>query len=164
MEDGVLGLFRGSVAGIMRNVPHSALVYTIYPQMEAVVLSWQHGPQPATASSSAPQKQQQQQQQAAGGAGGGKVAFSTRFVAGYVTTFSATLVTHPLDTLRVRLSVTHGEAASTPAMIRAVMETGGVRALYQGFGATLIGAGPRGALGFGVFETLKDGARHAART
>ena len=25
--DGVLGLFRGSVAGIMRNVPHSALVY-----------------------------------------------------------------------------------------------------------------------------------------
>ena len=37
-EDGVLGLFRGSVAGIMRNVPHSALVYSIYPKMEAAVV------------------------------------------------------------------------------------------------------------------------------
>lgn len=210
--DGVLGLFRGSVAGIMRNVPHSALVYSIYPQMEAAVLRRQ-------------QQQQQQQALPGGPAGGGaassdagpsassggaapsKVAFSTRFWAGYATLFIATLITHPLDTcasspvaahrppialprpqavapwawpllassarlagsvhalcarvcrLRVRLSVTIGHA-STPTLMRQVIETGGVRALYQGFGATLIGAGPRGALGFGVFETLKDGPRH----
>ena len=156
-EDGVLGLFRGSVAGIMRNVPHSALVYTIYPNMESVVLSWQR------------RQQQQQQQQQRGGAAAagpssssdapdapaGKVAFSTRFWAGYATLFFATLITHPLDTLRVRLSVTHGEA-STATMTRSIIETGGIRALYQGFGVTLIGAGPRGAVGFGVFETLKD--------
>lgn len=31
----------------------------------------------------------------------------------------------------------------------------GFGSFYRGFGATLIGAGPRGAVGFGVFETLK---------
>ena len=65
------------------------------------------------------------------------------------------MVTHPLDTLRVRISVTNAEA-STATLIQSVMTGGGVRALYQGFGATLVGAGPRGALGFGVYETLKD--------
>ena len=39
--DGFFGLFRGSTAAIARNVPHSALVYTIYPQMEQIVLAWQ---------------------------------------------------------------------------------------------------------------------------
>ena len=38
---GIHGLFRGSVAGIMRNMPHSALVYTIYPKMERGVLHQQ---------------------------------------------------------------------------------------------------------------------------
>lgn len=153
--DGMLGLFRGSVAGIMRNVPHSALVYTIYPKFEAIVLQQQQQLRPqqqppparqpttegAASSSIKPAKQ--------------KVQFSTRFWAGYATTFFATLVTHPLDTLRVRISVMHGEM-STPSMIRSVLESGGLRTLYQGFGATLIGAGPRGAVGFGVFETLKE--------
>jgi solute carrier family 25 protein 42 len=159
-KDGVLGLFRGSVAGIMRNVPHSALVYTIYPNMEAIVL----------------RVQQQQTRDGSSGGGGGssghdgssrsasdstkKVSFSTRFWAGYATLFFATLITHPLDTLRVRISVTHGEV-STFATTRSILESGGWRALYQGFGATLVGAGPRGAVGFGVFETLKDlSSRH----
>ncbi len=150
--DGMLGLFRGSVAGIMRNVPHSALVYTIYPKWEAIVLQQQRRLRPtserptdeaaaSSTTSAAPAKQ--------------KVQFSTRFWAGYATLFMATLVTHPLDTLRVRISVMHGEM-STLSMIRSVLESGGLRTLYQGFGATLIGAGPRGAVGFGVFETLKD--------
>lgn len=79
----------------------------------------------------------------------------TRLLAGFATLSVTTAFTHPLDTLRVRISVTNGEA-STAAVIQSIMSGGGVRALYQGFGATLIGAGPRGALGFGVFETLKD--------
>jgi hypothetical protein len=37
-------------------------------------------------------------------------SFSTRFWAGYITLFGTTMVTHPLDTLRVRLSV-HSDAA-----------------------------------------------------
>ena len=142
--DGPLGLFRGSVAGVMRNVPHSTLVYTAYPHFEGFVLKRQQTWQEAL-----PHEEQSSLSLQ-------KPAFSTRFWAGYATLFTAPLVTHPLDTLRVRISVMHGEQSSTAAVIKSVIDTGGIRALYQGFGATLIGAGPRGALGFGVFETLKD--------
>jgi solute carrier family 25 protein 42 len=155
--DGMLGLFRGSVAGIMRNVPHSALVYTIYPKFEAIVLQQQQQLQLQQQPPPAPERQPTTEGAASSSIKPArqKVQFSTRFWAGYATTFFATLVTHPLDTLRVRISVMHGEM-STPSMIRSVLESGGLRTLYQGFGATLIGAGPRGAVGFGVFETLKE--------
>merc|ERR1712167_10931 len=43
------------------------------------------------------------------------------------------------------------QCAARQRDVLANRETG----LYGGFGATLIGAGPRGAIGFGVFETLK---------
>ena len=164
-KDGVVGLFRGSVAGIVRNVPHSALVYTIYPQMEDVVLLYQRSEskrQPPLAAGDGADGGGTSKGVAAsdghaggGAGGGGKVGFSTRFWAGYATLFFATLITHPLDTLRVRISMMEGEA-STAILVRQVIETGGVGALYRGFGATLVGAGPRGAVGFGVFETLKD--------
>lgn len=78
----------------------------------------------------------------------------TRFCAGYITMVGATLVTHPLDTLRVRVSV-QPDSATYLQTARRVYTADGVRGLYGGFGATLIGAGPRGAIGFGVFETLK---------
>jgi len=55
----------------------------------------------------------------------------------------------------VRISVTHG-ALSLGDVWRNLVQSGNFRSLYHGFGATLIGAGPRGAIGFGVFETLKD--------
>jgi len=130
-SNGVVGLFRGSFAAICRNVPHSALVYSIFPHFEQLAI---------------------EQQIASPG------TFAVRFLAGYATLFTATLATHPLDTLRVRISVTQGEATLTE-VVRTVGKQGGVRALYHGFGATLLGAGPRGALGFGVFETLKDAGR-----
>ena len=37
-RDGVRGLFRGSLAAISRNVPHSAIVYTIFPHFEQLVI------------------------------------------------------------------------------------------------------------------------------
>ena len=66
----------------------------------------------------------------------------------------ATLVTHPLDTTSIRVSV-QPDSATYLQTARRVYTADGVRGLYGGFGATLIGAGPRGAIGFGVFETLK---------
>ena len=161
--DGPLGLFRGSVAAIMRNVPHSALVYTIYPKCEAFVLQQQQQQGNWLLHSDGSSSPTSQQHSSAAGAGSKhKPDFSTRFWAGYATLFMATLVTHPLDTLRVRISVQHGERVDTAAMVRSTLQHGGIRTLYQGFGATLIGAGPRGALGFGVFETLKDFAERSA--
>jgi hypothetical protein len=95
----------------------------------------------------------------ADGASDVQLSFSTRFWAGYATLFVTTLVTHPLDTLRVRLSVrTDVHAAHDRTFLSAAQHmyrTEGVGSFYRGFAATLLGAGPRGALGFGVFESLK---------
>jgi len=88
-----------------------------------------------------------------------KRSFSTRFWAGYATLFVTTLITHPLDTMRVRLSVrteasTTGRASFLTSAVH-MYRAEGFSSFYRGFAATLVGAGPRGALGFGVFETLK---------
>ncbi|EOD22264.1 hypothetical protein EMIHUDRAFT_207448 [Emiliania huxleyi CCMP1516] len=108
-EGGVLGLFRGSTAGIVRNIPHSSLVYTIYPWWERNIKA------------------------ALGGeARGGESSFGTRFFAGFATGFCATVATHPLDTIRVRIS-----EAKLADILSDVGRQGGVRALYHGFAATM---------------------------
>ena len=78
----------------------------------------------------------------------------------YITLFLTTAVTHPLDTLRVRLSV-HADSARMGffGSAKELLSQEGMSAYYRGFGATLIGAGPRGALGFGIFETLKPACK-----
>mmetsp|Transcript_88283 Transcript_88283/g.252508 ORF Transcript_88283/g.252508 Transcript_88283/m.252508 type:complete len:361 (+) Transcript_88283:430-1512(+) len=194
---GVIGLFSGSMAGIYRNVPHSAIVYTVFPHCDNFVAK-------ITGENS-------------------KKSFWTRFWAGYITLFLTTAITHPLDTLRVRLSV-HTDSAryrfvqgrhhtkstrlvvsvwpvwppvgpvcylrfligysTSAARSRAsdttrlnalsphapnrmgffgsakhLFNTEGLTAYYRGFAATLVGAGPRGALGFGIFETLKPACK-----
>ncbi|KAL1519810.1 hypothetical protein AB1Y20_023317 [Prymnesium parvum] len=157
-RDGLLGLFRGSTAGIIRNVPHSMLVYSIYPKCEHFVLAKQQQVGGSLLGLPCPQSLARLLGCEAAHtdlSSGGKVAFSTRFWAGYATLMCATMVTHPLDTIRVRISVTSSNEGLA-AVLRGVQQTGGVRALYHGYGATLLGAGPRGAVGFGVFETLKE--------
>eukprot|EP00968_Pinguiococcus_pyrenoidosus_P021090 scaffold2671_cov252-Pinguiococcus_pyrenoidosus.AAC.20 len=91
-RDGLRGFFRGSLGSIVRNVPHSVLVYSIYPHAEDVVLEMSRG--------------QHAKEQ---------TSFAVRFWAGYITLFSATLVTHPLDTLRVRSAVNKGETRGAGA-------------------------------------------------
>ena len=87
-KSGGRGFFAGSLASVYRNVPHSMLAYTVYPKAEAKVLALQ---QQLTVSSGATVDETR--------------SFSTRFYAGYATLLFTTAITHPLDTLRVRLSV-----------------------------------------------------------
>ena len=161
---GVLSLFQGSTAAICRNVPHSAIVYSLFPVFERCARAAHLSIcplRPATARFNPSRLRSRLRHRHVAeyiGTPGEPSNFAVRFWAGYATTFSATLVTHPLDTLRVRISVTQGEA-SLAQVARDVGAQGGFRALYHGFGATLIGAGPRGAVGFGVFETLKAWGR-----
>jgi len=83
---GPLGFFSGSMAAMYRNVPHSLLVYTAYPYCERAA---------SRGLASAGIEDQ----------GGGGVKFLTRFVAGYMALSVTTAITHPLDTMRVRLAV-----------------------------------------------------------
>ena len=126
---GYRGFFAGSAAAVYRNVPHSVLVYSLYPHAAALSRRWlsRDGE-----------------------------TFSSRFVAGYMTMVGATVVTHPLDTLRVRVSVKQSTPTSSfLGEAAALRRAEGLAGFYGGFGATLVGAGPGGAIGFGVFETAK---------
>lgn len=83
---GFRGFFSGSLASIYRNVPHSMLAFSIYPNAENFVFYELQGHDIDEKKASR--------------------NFSTRFWAGYLTLFFTTVITHPLDTLRVRLAVT----------------------------------------------------------
>mmetsp|Transcript_48083 Transcript_48083/g.61623 ORF Transcript_48083/g.61623 Transcript_48083/m.61623 type:complete len:319 (-) Transcript_48083:223-1179(-) len=133
---GTRGFFAGSMASIYRNVPHSMLAFSVYPIAENFMFYQVEG-HPLNEKKSSR-------------------TFSTRFWAGYLTLFFTTLITHPLDTLRVRLSV-HSDAATLGAFRTSahIWKHEGFSSFYRGFGATLLGAGPRGAIGFGIFESLK---------
>eukprot|EP00308_Calcidiscus_leptoporus_P025550 CAMPEP_0119375800 /NCGR_PEP_ID=MMETSP1334-20130426/36621_1 /TAXON_ID=127549 /ORGANISM="Calcidiscus leptoporus, Strain RCC1130" /LENGTH=314 /DNA_ID=CAMNT_0007394191 /DNA_START=130 /DNA_END=1074 /DNA_ORIENTATION=+ len=141
---GILSLFRGSGAAICRNVPHSAIVYSIYPIAERAVLRARYGSDITGMGRAEVKKRSHPVEK----------DFSVRFIAGYMTLFGATLVTHPLDTMRVRVSISHGHLSVSDVLTK-LLQSGQIRSLYHGFGATLVGAGPRGAIGFGIFETLK---------
>ena len=128
MTHGWRGFFSGSVAAICRNVPHSALVYSLYPHFAKMTTA-----KMANAS---------------------EESFGTRFAAGYVTMIAATCVTHPMDTLRVKLSVSPTKTNFSTTFM-SIYRLDGLKGFYSGFGATLLGAGPRGAIGFSIFETAK---------
>ena len=136
-RQGMRGFFSGSMAAIYRNVPHSTLTYTIYPHAETLTLGLQ---------GALFRKHDREN----------KATFWTRFWAGWGTLFVATVFTHPLDTLRVRMSV-HIDSAKAGALksAHAMYQKEGISSFYYGFLPTLVGAGPRGAFGFGIFETLK---------
>jgi len=128
VREGFFGLWRGTGVSIFRNIPHASLVYTLYPQFESKTGEYfDHR---------------------------GVV----RVISGTLAASSVTLLTHPLDTIRVRISTQAAGQILYPGMLstaRSIYGTEGVLAFYRGLWPTILGAGPRGGIAFGVFETLK---------
>jgi solute carrier family 25 phosphate transporter 23/24/25/41 len=74
---------------------------------------------------------------------------------------AATLVTHPLDTLRLRMAVDPAATSLASAAAAVLGGGGGARALYRGLGASLAGIAPYMAIELAAFDVL--GAAEAAR-
>ncbi|KAG8644994.1 hypothetical protein MANES_10G022000v8 [Manihot esculenta] len=80
------------------------------------------------------------------------------FVGGGMAGITAASVTYPLDLVRTRL------AAQTNVIyyrgilhaLRTISREEGVRGLYKGLGATLLGVGPNIAISFSAYETLRS--------
>ncbi|XP_072997421.1 uncharacterized protein [Typha latifolia] len=81
-----------------------------------------------------------------------------RLAGGGLAGVTAASITYPLDLVRTRL------AAQTKTMyyrgtshaLYTICRDEGVRGLYKGLGATLLGVGPSLAISFSVYETLKS--------
>lgn len=135
-EEGVLAYWRGNLTNISRVVPTYALRFTFFDQFRKLTSIGHNSPKPLPLS-----------RQMAAGALSGSVTM---------------LCTFPLDLLRTRMSaevtvagtprVYHGMFASG----RRVVQTQGVRGLYQGIGISLFEIAPYLAISFGGYEYLKE--------
>ena len=85
----------------------------------------------------------------------GDITVPRRLLAGAMAGATATSVTHPLDTIRLRLSV-QPELRGLSDSVRSVWKEGGARAFYKGYAATLLSLGPFIAINFATFDYLKS--------
>ena len=85
----------------------------------------------------------------------GTLTVPQRLLAGACAGMTATAITHPLDTLRLRLALpNHGYRGISHAASH-IVRTEGWLALYRGLGPTLMGIAPYAALNFAAYDLAK---------
>eukprot|EP00250_Pteridium_aquilinum_P017673 c23730_g1_i1 orf=622-1707(+) len=86
------------------------------------------------------------------------VEVSSRLIAGGAAGITAASLTYPLDLVRTRLAAQRNEKyyRGIAHALQTIMRDEGLKGLYKGMGATLLGVGPNIAINFCVYETLKS--------
>jgi len=131
MESGILGFWRGNFATCVRVIPFSGTTFMTYDRYQAW-LSQHLSPA------------------------------ASRFFGGSCAGMTATLMTYPLDLMRTRMAAHWGAGPRYTGYINAfktVIQEEGVRALYSGLHASLIGIIPYHGIGFMLIETAKSSYR-----
>lgn len=78
-------------------------------------------------------------------------------VAGAAAGVSSSLVTNPLEVVKIRRQNTTGKAPGTLSALRQLVGTEGIRGCYRGFPQTLLGYLPTWAIYFTLYEKFKTG-------
>jgi len=78
-----------------------------------------------------------------------------RLVAGACAGMTATALTHPLDTVRLRLALPNSGYSSMSNCVKRMVAEEGVMSMYKGLLPTLIGIAPYAALNFVSYDMLK---------
>jgi hypothetical protein len=148
--------------------PASAIQFAVFHCLKDTLLSARstrsvHG-RGSTASTAGPapqpqparQRRGQQQQQAPQHAQQHEAELSNaeRLLAGAAAGAASVSFTYPLESARTLMSVAGGMEGSLLSVCRRVVASGGVRALYKGFQATLLGDVMGNALGFTLYEVF----------
>ncbi|TDH08339.1 hypothetical protein EPR50_G00097000 [Perca flavescens] len=131
MKEGLLGLWRGNSATMVRVIPYAALQFCSHDQYKKLLGSY-YGYQ------------------------GKALPPFPRFLAGSLAGTTAAMLTYPLDMARARMAVTAREMYSNimHVFVRISQEEG-VRTLYRGFTPTIMGVIPYAGITFFTYETLK---------
>ena len=85
----------------------------------------------------------------------GRLGVPQRLAAGALAGMTGTALTHPLDTVRLRLALPNHEYKGMMDCFGKVYRTEGVRALYKGLGPTLAGIAPYAATNFASYDMAK---------
>lgn len=138
-EEGVRGLWRGTVPGLLLTAPYCAVQFVALQKFKE--LSRARGLDDPD----------------------GRLAAPLAFAAGAVAGVAATFASYPFDVLRTTLAA-QGEPAvyaGPVAAARGIVRRRGLPGLYAGLGPTLVGIVPYAAIQFGVYDLLKRRAAAA---
>ncbi|RNF22309.1 putative mitochondrial carrier protein [Trypanosoma cruzi] len=137
---GLLGLWIGNGAMMMRVVPYAAITFASFDYYHSGFLYLANS-------------------QGVDGAEDERLAVTARFLGGSLAGATATAFTYPLDLMRARLAF-HSSTGEKPPSYRIAYKmlvgTHGWKSLYSGLVPTLVGIMPYAGCSFAVFETLKS--------
>ncbi|KAM7410211.1 hypothetical protein PAMA_001587 [Pampus argenteus] len=131
MKGGLLSLWRGNSATMVRVIPYAAIQFCSHDQYKRLLGSYY-------------------------GFQGKALPPFPRFLAGSLAGTTAAILTYPLDMVRARMAVTAREMYSNimHVFVRISQEEG-VKTLYRGFAPTILGVIPYAGITFFTYETLK---------
>ncbi|KAK9836298.1 hypothetical protein WJX81_003355 [Elliptochloris bilobata] len=123
-EEGLRGYWKGNLPQILRVVPYSATQLYSYEVLKRAFADRD-----------------------------GKLSVPARLGAGACAGMTATLVTYPLDTLRLRLAVDPAVRSLRGAAL-ALLREGSYAAFFRGLGASMLGIAPYMAIELAVFDLI----------
>mmetsp|Transcript_21346 Transcript_21346/g.69102 ORF Transcript_21346/g.69102 Transcript_21346/m.69102 type:complete len:330 (+) Transcript_21346:1499-2488(+) len=85
----------------------------------------------------------------------GKLGIAQRLTAGALAGMTGTALTHPLDTVRLRLALPNSGYTGMFNAFSTMYRTEGIAALYKGLPATLAGIAPYAACNFATYDIIK---------
>ena len=124
-EEGPAGFWRGNGVNCIRVAPYAATQFASYEKYKRVMLGDRDS-----------------------------LTIVQRLACGGLAGATATTFTHPLDVIRLRLSVNKDLVGIRGALQDILMENG-LRSLYKGYVPTLLSLSPFIAINFAAFDTLK---------
>lgn len=138
LKDGLLSLWRGNSATMVRVIPYAAIQFCAHEQYKRLLGSYYQ-------------------------CQGKTLPPVPRLLAGSLAGTTAVSITYPLDMVRARMAVTPKEMYSNimHVFVRISREEG-LKTLYRGFSPTILGVVPYAGLSFFTYETLKK--LHGERT
>ncbi|XP_051928844.1 mitochondrial coenzyme A transporter SLC25A42-like [Hippocampus zosterae] len=131
VKDGLLSLWRGNSATMVRVMPYAAIQFSSHEQYKKV-LEGHYGCQ------------------------GKALPPFPRFLAGSMAGTTAAMLTYPLDMVRARMAVTAKEMyCNIMHVFVRISQEEGFKTLYRGFTPTILGVIPYAGITFFTYETLK---------
>ncbi|KAI3429728.1 hypothetical protein D9Q98_010043 [Chlorella vulgaris] len=137
-EEGVKGLWRGTVPGQLLTVPYTAVQFVALQQCRHLAQQYGVHDKP-------------------------RLQTAMPFLSGAVAGAAATIASYPFDLLRTTLAA-QGEPAVYRSMTeaaRGIVKQNGVRGLYRGLGVTVLEIMPYAALQFGLFDAFNKACDRA---
>jgi solute carrier family 25 phosphate transporter 23/24/25/41 len=84
-----------------------------------------------------------------------ELTVANRLLSGACAGMTATALTHPLDTVRLRLALPNHQYKGAMDAVMTIWRTEGAMAMYKGLMPTLLGVAPYAAINFATYDLSK---------